>query len=189
MNLFIGYQRLYKSRYLLNKARNNDEKKLLKQIAVVIAVIVIGIFFFRASYTIINQFSHQKIKVYSYPYLMGAVALTTVSFFLSSLIWRAAMIYLGEKVSVRDGFRVVSLSLASRYIPGGVWPIFTQLYLSQKKGFSKQSTLTAIMLQSGTAIISGLLLGAVIGASLIIFFKLHPAFVVIIAGILALFIL
>lgn len=82
---------------------------------------------------------------------------------LNALSWRSSYRAMGADLPLLEALRVFLISQIGKYLPGSVWPVFTQVEMSRRHGISRS--------QAATASIVSMLVGTLTAAlaSLLVF--------------------
>jgi hypothetical protein len=96
-----------------------------------------------------------------FDYLLLALAVMAALGTLSLYAWQWGLVVrrLGTPVSHVDAFRIFFLSNLGRYVPGKVWQFVGWFYLGEQAGIGRVQVLTAIAVNLGLQVITGLGLG------------------------------
>ena len=70
--------------------------------------------------------------------------------------WKAILSAFHEKVTLRQAFRIISLSQLEKYIPGGFWSLVGQVHLGGRIGVSKTAVLGSSLLHLLFTLLTGL---------------------------------
>jgi uncharacterized membrane protein YbhN (UPF0104 family) len=89
--------------------------------------------------------------------------LLAVPVLFSALLWKITLSYLGECIDFVTSVRIICLSMLPKYVPGKVWGMMGQVWLTKKEaGIPGEKGGVAVVLSTAMAILSGTLLGVVI---------------------------
>lgn len=127
-------------------------------------VILIVIFFFMGKYMYENwqKVPFQKLK-FNWTFLVIAYLSQVCTFILSGLIWKVNLSYIKENLGFIESLRVKALSCLPKYIPGKVWGMASQVWLTKKEGgIPEEKGGICIVLETVISILSGLLLAIII---------------------------
>lgn len=97
--------------------------------------------------------------------------------------WTVILFYLGEKLSLKKAFRIISLSQLGKYIPGGIWFSLGRVYMTGQENIAGAKTISSLLLETQVSVSAALFLSLVTHTGSA---KLQGANLIIQAGILAL---
>lgn len=98
-------------------------------------------------------------------YLLLSMMLAFAYFFLTVWIWQSILSYLGSELAFWKCFRMLQLAQLGKYLPGRIWAVGGQIYLGDRYGIPRQTTLWA----AGLYWVFNLLCGALIFLPLLYF--------------------
>jgi uncharacterized membrane protein YbhN (UPF0104 family) len=78
---------------------------------------------------------------------------------LSSGIWHAMLIGIGERLPLRLSLRIFFVGQVGKYLPGAVWPAVTQAALARDHGVAPRATVSAVTLFLWVHIVTGAVIG------------------------------
>ncbi len=132
-----------------------------KTTRIIIYIIILGIiFYFLAKYFYTNwhKVPFNELR-FNYWYLALSYLIWFAGFPLNAYIWKRNIEIIGEKISFLQGLRITAIAALPRYIPGRIWGIAGQVYLTKKEGAIPGSK-SGVGVILGTAVntLSGILL-------------------------------
>jgi uncharacterized membrane protein YbhN (UPF0104 family) len=153
----------------------NLKKTLIRAVQVII-ILVIFYFLARsivANWTQVKDFNWE----FDYPLLILSFALQLVGLCWLVKIWQRMLSHTGSRVSYLKLFKVWFFANLGKYLPGKVWQFMGMIYMLEKQGVPKQSSLSTGVLAQAFSVMSGLLVSVIfLGASLYSqFFSKEPA--------------
>lgn len=119
---------------------NNSTKKILTYIFIAIVI------FFFARYVVGN---FQEIKSFEinvhFGWLILSLVLWTTSYAGFAFVWREILVALDKNIilSKLEALRFYNLTEFSKYIPGGVWSVFSRAYYGESMNTSRRNVLAA----------------------------------------------
>ena len=129
-------------------------KKLLSTLAAVAVIGAIGYFLARTLVTHWDEVSRKEI-VWN-PWLL---ALSALAFMGNATwyawIWKVLIERFGDRLSFKNSWLVQTLSELVKFVPGKVWHYAGRLYIYERLGVRKSSTLIAMAVESGVVVVSG----------------------------------
>lgn len=84
------------------------------------------------------------------------------TFGISGVMWMVNLRAIGEKVSVGRALRIMALSTLPKYVPGKVWGVAAQVFVTNQSGIVPSKSTVAIILGGGITILSGVVLASII---------------------------
>ncbi len=151
-------------------------KSFLIKSAQVVIILVIFYFLGRsivANWTQVKDFNWE----FDYPLLILSFALQLAGLCWLVKIWQRMLSHTGSRVSYLKLFKVWFFANLGKYLPGKVWQFMGMIYMLEKQGVPKQSSLSTGVLAQAFSVMSGLLVSVIfLGASLYSqFFSKEPA--------------
>lgn len=132
------------------------KNKSLKTIIGSIIVIVCFFFILKFFFVNLHKVDFEKIK-FDPLYLIIWLLIWAPVVLLNGLIWKISLNYIGEKLSFIKSLEVISLSFLPRYIPGKIWGMIGQVWLTKKSGgISEEKGTIGVALNTVMSILSGL---------------------------------
>ncbi|NIM99723.1 MAG: hypothetical protein GTO24_17105 [candidate division Zixibacteria bacterium] len=122
-------------------SRVNAVKKTLSILIVLTVFFVLGRILYLNVETLLRYEWHFK-----YHLLFGSFLLLALNYLIAAYVWTLILKMLGRSVSFSQSFRITYLSAAGKYIPGRIWTYVSQVYLADKAGLLKRSTLVSMAL-------------------------------------------
>lgn len=101
-------------------------------------------------------------------YVFVALVLAVITFIYVVWIWHKMLLHLDSVISYKATFRIWFVSALLRYLPGKVMGVLSMVYLCEKEGISKTTTLSSGAMNQGFSLLSGLSLG-------LAYFMIHPS--------------
>lgn len=123
------------------------------------SILLIICFFFIVNFFITNchKVDFEKVK-FNFVYLIVSYLLLALPVLLNGLIWKVSLAYIGEKLSFIQSLEIMSLTFLPRYIPGKVWGMIGQVWLTKKSsGIPEEKGTICVALTTVMSILSGLL--------------------------------
>lgn len=106
-----------------------------------------------------------QLTAHSFQWNPWLLALGFVGFLLQELsfgiIWRAVLLRLGYRLSLRVSLRIYLSSEFVRYIPGNIWHVLTRILWVNKYGVPRSVALASMTIELITKLASGVLIFAV----------------------------
>ncbi len=121
-------------------------KKALKLVAEAALIIIPGVVIAHYMQSSWPQLS-AHLQTIKWPLLGAAWVFFLLYFFTRALAWRSVLVALGSDVSVRTATPVWFWAELSRYVPGNVWSFMSRTYLASKKGISKKTVATSLIIE------------------------------------------
>jgi glycosyltransferase 2 family protein len=141
------------------------KKKMEKSLKISIGVIILLVcFFFIGKSFFINLYDvdFHKLK-FNWIFLFLSLAFILLGGLINGWLWQINLIYIGEKISYIQALRVICLSYLPKYIPGKVFGIASQVWLTKEEGsISGSKGSMGAMLNMGVSILGGAILGCII---------------------------
>ncbi|MEO0092026.1 MAG: lysylphosphatidylglycerol synthase domain-containing protein [candidate division WOR-3 bacterium] len=136
-----------------------------RSLRIIIYIIILGIiFYFMAKYFYTNwhKVPFNQLR-FNYWFLALSYLIWFIGFPFNAYIWKKNIEIIGEKISFIQGLRITALAALPRYIPGRIWGIAGQVYLTKKEGAIPGSK-SGVGVILGTAVntLSGILLFVII---------------------------
>jgi len=100
----------------------------------------------------LKQYNYHQDPVY------GLLSFSCLLVYFAAMAWnwKAILAAYGEKVSLAEAFRIISLAQLGKYIPGGFWALVGQTHLGGKVGLPKAPILKSTLLHLMFTLVSGL---------------------------------
>ncbi|HDQ99436.1 MAG TPA: flippase-like domain-containing protein [candidate division WOR-3 bacterium] len=96
---------------------------------------------------------------FNYPLLAAAFAVVLFVYLpLFAVNWRILLRTMGERLSLRDALSVLCVSQMGKYVPGKVWFALGRIYLAQRRGVPGAKTAVSMLMETGFALLSAILL-------------------------------
>ncbi|MFA5032429.1 MAG: lysylphosphatidylglycerol synthase transmembrane domain-containing protein [bacterium] len=145
--------------YLYKKQMKKHPEKRLK-ISISVIVLLICFFFIGKSFFVnLHDVDFHKLK-FDWIFLFLSLACILLGGLINGWLWQINLIYIGEKISYIQSLRVISLSYLPKYIPGKVFGIASQVWLTKEEGsISGTKGSIGAILNMGVSILGGALLG------------------------------
>jgi uncharacterized membrane protein YbhN (UPF0104 family) len=135
-------------------------RRHLVRIARLLAVLVVGYFVIA---TTVHQWSYVReafIRL-SWPVLVAATGLATLSVGAAAMAWRSALTDLYRRVPLTDAAEVFLLGQLGKYVPGSVWAYVAQMELGRRVGVPRSRGLLASLIATLLGITGGLIVGSI----------------------------
>ena len=94
----------------------------------------------------------------SIPLALLCILSGVLNYCFISLIWMMALRYLKAELSYAKSVRIFAFSMMGRYVPGKVWSVMGRIYLAEREGVPKSSSLITIYLEIALQMVFGFLL-------------------------------
>ncbi|MFO7637974.1 MAG: lysylphosphatidylglycerol synthase transmembrane domain-containing protein [bacterium] len=96
---------------------------------------------------------------FNYPLLAAAFAVVLFIYLpLFAINWRILLRTMGERLSLRDSLSILCVSQMGKYVPGKVWFALGRIYLAQRLGIPGAKTAVSMLMETGFALLSAILL-------------------------------
>ncbi|GAC1439598.1 MAG: lysylphosphatidylglycerol synthase transmembrane domain-containing protein [Mycobacteriales bacterium] len=92
---------------------------------------------------------------------VGSLVAVLAGLFASAMVWRALLIDLGSRLSMRTALHVFFLGQLGKYLPGSVFAVAVQMDLGRSQGVARSRVATASLMFMGVLVSTGLLVAAV----------------------------
>ena len=122
-------------------SRVSAVKKTLSILIVLTVFLVLGRILYLNIETLLRYEWH-----FRYHLLFVSFLLLALNYLIAAYVWTLILKMLGRSVSFSQSFRITYLSAAGKYIPGRIWTYVSQVYLADKAGLPKRSTLVSMAL-------------------------------------------
>ena len=136
-----------------------------KKIKICLGLIILVIcFFFLVKALFINwhQVDSQELT-FNWLFLLISYVIWFLAFLLMGFLWKATIMYVGERLSFIQALRIISLSMLPKYMPGKVFGIVGQVWLTKKEGnVSGEKGGVCAILEIVISVLSGTLLSVII---------------------------
>jgi uncharacterized membrane protein YbhN (UPF0104 family) len=95
----------------------------------------------------------------NYALLAGAFGIFFFAYIpLYGLMWKVLLAGLGERISLFNATSVLGVSQIGKYIPGKLWFALGRIYLAKKHGISEAKTAVSVLMETGFALLTAVLL-------------------------------
>jgi uncharacterized membrane protein YbhN (UPF0104 family) len=111
---------------------------------------------------IAQQLADQNLAV-----LLAALAIAVAGVFMSFLLWRGTLAFLGSRLDLPVAARLFFVTQLGKYLPGAVWPVLAQMRTGRLMGIPRQRMGLAFLLTLGLATLVGFFVGALALPSLL----------------------
>lgn len=99
--------------------------------------------------------------------LLAAVVVFVVALLFAIMAWSRILGYMGVRLSFSEHARIYCLTLAAARLPGAPWHWAGRAVLYEKHGLSKRLTTVASGLESALIVLSGAIVSALFGPSIV----------------------
>jgi glycosyltransferase 2 family protein len=136
-----------------------------KKIKLYIGIIILTACFFfigKAFVTNLQNIDFRNLK-FNFFFLLVSYIVWILAFLLEALIWKCTMSYIGEKLTFIKALKIISLSVLPKYIPGKVFGLASQVWLTKEEGdISGGKGSVGAILNMVISILGGAVLGCII---------------------------
>ena len=91
--------------------------------------------------------------------LVVALATAVCGVFMSFLLWRGTLAFLGSRLGVAVASRLFFVTQLGKYLPGAIWPVLAQMRTGRLMGIPRQRMGLAFLLTLGLATLVGFFVG------------------------------
>lgn len=128
----------------------------------IIILVICFLFLMRSLFINWHKVSIQELK-FNWLFFLIAYIIWFFAFLLMGFLWDITVECIGEELSFIQALRIVSLSMLPKYLPGKVWGILGQVWLTKKEaGIAGEKVGTGVVLSMAMDLLSGALLGVII---------------------------
>ena len=136
---------------------NNNNKKILKYILILIVLFFIG----KSFYTNFDNISNFDYSI-NYYYLSLATLFLIYANIFPVFVWRFLIHKLGGKLSPKQAMRIWFLANTGRYLPGKIWSQAGIVLLGEKEGVKKSISVQSLIYSQFYSILVGLFIVMVV---------------------------
>lgn len=126
---------------------------------VITVAIVFAIFYFLIASLVKNW---QKIPFDSLRFNIISLLVSFIFLFITFLIfvqsWRSIIRALGQSISFKGAFWVMSSSQMAKYVPGGIWFALSRVYLGKTEKLKGEFIALSVVIETGLTFLVGILL-------------------------------